>query len=78
MRLLRRSSAESERVCQIPLVIGVSGHGDLRQQDIAEIQRLLKNIFRELMRTCPHTPLLLLSPLAEGAVGHRFGRVVDQ
>jgi hypothetical protein len=54
-------------VCQIPLVIGVSGHCDLRQQDIPEIQRLLKNIFCELTRTCPHTPLLLLSPLAEGA-----------
>ncbi len=67
MRLLRRSLVESGSVCQIPLVIGISGHGDLRQQDIPEIQRLLKNIFCELSRNYPHTPLLLLSPLAEGA-----------
>ncbi|MGB9430531.1 MAG: hypothetical protein WCC11_11765 [Gammaproteobacteria bacterium] len=51
----------------LPLVIGVTGHRDLAQQDIPHIQESLAVLFACLRRQYPHTPLRLLSPLAEGA-----------
>jgi hypothetical protein len=50
----------------LPLVIGVTGHKDLRQSDVAEIQTKLGTIFLELRTRYPSTPLLLMSALAEG------------
>jgi hypothetical protein len=51
----------------IPIVIGVTGHRDLRQDDIAELGQKIHEIFREIKRKCPNSPIILLSPLAEGA-----------
>lgn len=51
----------------LPLVIGVTGHRDLAAQDIPRIQETLDALFTCLHRQYPHTPLRLLSPLAEGA-----------
>jgi len=51
----------------LPLVIGVTGHRDLAPEDIPRIQESLAALFACLRRQYPHTPLRLLSPLAEGA-----------
>lgn len=51
----------------LPLVIGVTGHRDLAPQDIPRIQESVAALFTCLHRQYPHTPLRLLSPLAEGA-----------
>jgi hypothetical protein len=53
----------------IPLVIAVTGHRDLRSEDIGKLEELVRVIFAEIARKYPHTSLVLLSPLAEGADG---------
>ena len=50
-----------------PLVIGVTGHRDLRPEDRAKLEEKVKEIFLELRRDYPATPLILVSALAEGA-----------
>jgi hypothetical protein len=51
----------------LPLVIGVTGHRDLAPRDVPRIQESLDTLFTCLRRRYPHTPLRVLSPLAEGA-----------
>ena len=51
----------------LPLVVGVTGHRDLRSEDVPTLENLVRTIFAEVSQKYPHTPLLLLSPLAEGA-----------
>ena len=51
----------------LPLVIGITGHRDLRAQDIVPLENAVRTCLGELKALCPHTPLVLLSPLAEGA-----------
>ena len=58
---------------RLPLVVGVTGHRYLDENDEAakktavELKSAVKDYFRKLRRDCPHTPILLISPLAEGA-----------
>ena len=54
-----------ERI-NLPLVIGVTGHRDLRESDREPLEERVRFIFTELQLRYPHTPLILLSPLAEG------------
>ena len=51
----------------LPIIIGVTGHRDLRSEDIPQLEFKVREIFEELRKNYPHTPLQLLSPLAEGA-----------
>jgi hypothetical protein len=51
----------------IPIVIGVTGHRDLRTQDIPELERKVRTIIRGIKETYTNSPLVVLSPLAEGA-----------
>lgn len=55
------------RQALIPLIIGVTGHRDIRAQDAPKLKAAAAAIFSELSRAYPHTPLILLTPLAEGA-----------
>jgi hypothetical protein len=50
----------------LPPVLGVTGHRDLRAQDLPRLEELVRGIFTDLQKHYPATPLLL-SPLAEGA-----------
>lgn len=59
------SSAQDLR--RVPLVIGVTGHRDLREQDIPTLEERVREIFVKLTRDFPQTPIILLSPLADGA-----------
>ena len=52
---------------KIPLVIGVTGHRNLHPDEIPKIRAKIKEIFDFLKGKYPNTPLLLISPLAEGA-----------
>jgi hypothetical protein len=56
---------------RLPLVIGVTGHRDLRDQDIPALEREVAAIITALRHDYLHgdreTPLIILSSLAEGA-----------
>jgi len=51
----------------LPLVIGITGHRDLRPADIATLEAALRGVLRDLEQRYPNTPLMVLSSLAEGA-----------
>jgi len=51
----------------IPLVFGVTGHRDLIDYDIPELKKTVKQVIQAVQSRYPHSPLRLLSPLAEGA-----------
>lgn len=51
----------------LPLVVAVSGHRDLPAADLPAIRARISAFFQELRADYPHTPLRLLSALAEGA-----------
>src|SRR4029450_11208351 len=56
---------------RLPLVIGVTGHRDVRDQDIPVLEREVGAIISALQHDYLHgdaeTPLIVLSSLAEGA-----------
>jgi hypothetical protein len=51
----------------VPLVLGVTGHRDLSALDRPAIESAVRALFQQLTQERPHTPLLLITPLAEGA-----------
>ncbi|MGH7525545.1 MAG: hypothetical protein ACREMX_02460, partial [Gemmatimonadales bacterium] len=51
----------------IPLVIGVTGHLDPFPADVGDLEKVVRELLRRLRRDYPSTPLLLITPLAEGA-----------
>ena len=51
----------------IPLIVGVTGHRDLVAEDVPRIKDLVREVLQTLKTKSPHTPLVLLSPLVEGA-----------
>lgn len=50
----------------LPLIVGVTGHRDLREEDLPALEARVADVFRALRTRCPGTPLILLTPLAEG------------
>ncbi len=53
---------------RIPIVIGVSGHRAINQGDEPELYKAIVRVFNHLRKQVgAETPLVLLSPLAEGA-----------
>lgn len=61
------NSESNTKYGPLPLVIGITGHRDLRNEDVPALERIVRGILAEIRAKCPHTPLLLLSPLADGA-----------
>lgn len=51
----------------LPLVIALGGHRDLREEDVPELEVQLGEILAGFRRRYPHSPLIVLSSLAEGA-----------
>src|SRR5689334_2600546 len=51
----------------LPLLIGVTGHRDLREEDLPILETRVGEILADLAARFPHTPVEVLSPLAEGA-----------
>ncbi len=52
---------------RFPLVIGVTGHRDLKEEELPEIRARIRELFVDLQERFPTRKLRLLSPLAEGA-----------
>jgi hypothetical protein len=56
---------------RLPLVIGVTGHRDLREQDVPrleqEVTAIIAGLRRDYLRNDRETPIIVLSALAEGA-----------
>ena len=52
---------------QQPLVVAVTGHRDLVDEELDGIRGRIRSLFEFLAERYPDTPLQLLSPLAEGA-----------
>ena len=51
----------------LPLVVGVTGHRDLRPRDRGPLETTVRQILQQLQADYRHTSLVLLSALAEGA-----------
>lgn len=51
----------------VPIIVGVTGHRDLRPDDEVALEEKVAAFFEQKQREYPNTPLILLSPLAEGA-----------
>ena len=52
---------------RVPLVIGVTGHRDLLEAEQEIIKDRVQKFFRELQGRFPDLPLMVMTPLAEGA-----------
>ena len=52
---------------KIPLVLGITGHRNLHPNELKKIRESIRKVIDLLRNKYPHTPLILLSPLAEGA-----------
>jgi hypothetical protein len=51
----------------LPMIIGVTGHRDIRADAVLPVKHAVTAFFTQLRRQLPNTPFVLLSPLAEGA-----------
>ena len=51
----------------IPLILGITGHRNLHPDELELIRGRIRQVIQLLRENYPHTPLMLLSPLAEGA-----------
>lgn len=51
----------------IPLYIGVVGHRDIRDEDRETLKQMIKDFIEKKQKQCPNTPVVILTPLAEGA-----------
>jgi len=61
-----QNSDSSSRITA-PLIIGVTGHCDLRDDDLGWLRKKVREVFEELQAKVPSTNFLVLSALAEGA-----------
>jgi len=52
---------------KVPLIFGVTGHRDLREEDIVKLENSVFNILKEYKTKYPHTEIIVISALAEGA-----------
>lgn len=52
---------------RIPIIIGVTGHRDLLDEDTEILQNTVRQLFEELKQAYPNSPFKLISGLAEGA-----------
>lgn len=56
-----------EKAVSIPVVVGVTGHRDTREQDRETLKAAVKGELEALQAKCPHTPVVVMTGLAEGA-----------
>lgn len=52
---------------RIPIIVGVTGHRDLRNEDKPALKKAVFNILSTIIADVPNSPIILLSPLSEGA-----------
>jgi hypothetical protein len=51
----------------VPIVLGVTGHRDIPSADIDKLEESTCVVLNDISSRCPHSPLVLISCLAEGA-----------
>jgi hypothetical protein len=51
----------------LPIIAGVTGHRDLRPEDVPALTTAVRSIFEQFRAKYPSTPLVLLTALASGA-----------
>jgi len=51
----------------VPLVVGVTGHRDLVPEEIPVLRKRVLEFFSELRSAFPQLPIMVMTPLAEGA-----------
>jgi len=59
--------SEAQNSSPMPYVIAVTGHRDLRPQDLEALRREIRSVLAAIRSRMPAKPLLLLTALAEGA-----------
>jgi hypothetical protein len=59
--------SDREFVEPVSLVVGVTGHRDLVASELPGLSDKIRSLFLEIQERYPHTPLVILTPLAEGA-----------
>ncbi len=52
---------------KIPIVIGVTGHRNLCTEELPVLRGIVRNELDTLKKKCPHSPVIVMSSLAEGA-----------
>ena len=52
---------------RIPIIFGITGHRDLRDEDIEIFEEIVTSIFQEFSQKYPNTPQIVISALADGA-----------
>ncbi len=52
---------------RVPIVVGIIGHRDLRDEETPELEQKVGDVFRHLRAQFRDTPLVLVTALAEGA-----------
>lgn len=70
MTLLDHSApapTDSDHDFRIPFIVGITGHRDLDPADLPRLREVMETELRALERRLPNTPMIVLSPLAEGA-----------
>ncbi|HNP35503.1 MAG TPA: hypothetical protein PKK10_06595 [Woeseiaceae bacterium] len=63
----RKQGALARHSFRVPLVIGVTGHRDLRADELPGIRKRVRELLTDLMSQFPHRKIRIISPLAEGA-----------
>jgi hypothetical protein len=61
------SSHSGHDSAPLPLVVGVTGHRDLRPEDVPTLEDTVRRAFERIRHDCPDMPIILLTSLAEGA-----------
>ena len=51
----------------LPITIGITGHRDIKTDDIPSIEASLRKVYKEIEGQCPHSPIYVITALAEGA-----------
>ncbi len=60
------ASTTAAPVGAIPLVVGVTSHRNIAAHETDVLRARVRQLFESLQRDFPHSPLVVLSPLAEG------------
>lgn len=63
---MHRMSTKTGDVFLTPLVIGITSHRNIPAREVESIRGRVRDFFAQLQREFPHSPLVVLSALAEG------------
>ncbi|MDH3748322.1 MAG: hypothetical protein OER97_08950 [Gammaproteobacteria bacterium] len=59
--------SDPELIEPVALVVGVTGHRDLVESELHGLNDKIRSQFQKIQERYPHTPVVVLTPMAEGA-----------